>query len=253
LTRTIFVAETLPGSGKTEKFISMLPSILKAGKRVVYSLPTNKLTSELKARLKESGIDARCINVESTNSVINDVEQALAERGSDVLVITHEALQRVEGILLRGWMLVVDEVPNIWNCKNPNFNNHSYQKAVAPFVSIDDAGTATIAGDCRNELEALVREGASQSAYQERALEVFDGLLDRRSVVKVDALDNKMKRLVRIIAYKDYLSRFAQADEVHVLANNVSRTLLGYMSKRRDGRSKPLPSPRSLVDTDARY
>lgn len=229
--KALYIAEALPGSGKTERLISKLPSILEDGKRVVYSLPTNKLTKELQVRLRTAGVEARCINSESTTSVITKVEEALAERSSDVLVITHEALQRISPSLLHGWTLIVDEVPSISSCRSHNFNHNSYQKGLAPFVVVDDEGRATVGHEYRGELEAIVREGASQSAYQQTTLEVFEALLDRHSVVEVDNLDKNMKRLVRIVAYRDYLSRFDRAEEVHILANNVTNTLLGEHAK----------------------
>ena len=201
--------------------------MLTEGLRVLYSLPTNKLTKELEVRLRSAGVAARCINSDSTSAVIRKVNEALSEQASEVLVITHEALQRVSPVCLRGWTLIVDEVPSVSSCQSHNFNHSSYQTGLAPFVSIDAAGRATVAPEDRGELEAIVREGASQSAYQRTTLEVFEALLDQHSIVEVDALDINMKRLVRIVAYKDYLSRFSQADEVHILANNVIQTLLG--------------------------
>lgn len=237
----LYIAEALPGSGKTEKFISKLPLILERGNRVLYSLPTNKLTKELEIRLRAAGVEARCINSESTTSVITKVQEALAERSSDILVITHEALQRVSPVLLRGWTLIVDEVPSISSCQSHNFNHNSYQKGLAPFVTVNDAGRAVVSPEYRGELEAIVREGASQSAYQQTTLEVFEALLDRHSVVEVDALDKNMKRLVRIVAYKDYLSRFAQAEQVHILANNVMDTLLGVHAQAHGWEFTPSP------------
>ncbi|MBQ4856240.1 hypothetical protein IMW82_16345 [Rhodanobacter sp. B2A1Ga4] len=238
---TLYIAEALPGSGKTERLIAKLPSILDEGKRVVYSLPTNKLTKELQVRLRTAGVEARCINSESTTSVITKVEEALAERASDVLVITHEALQRLSPVLLQGWTLMVDEVPSISSCQSHNFNHNSYQKGLAPFVIVDETGRVTVSPEYRGELEAIVREGASQSAYQQTTLEVFEALLDWHSVVEVDGLDKNMKRLVRIVAYKDYLSRFSQAKEVHILANNVRNTLLGVHAKAHGWEFKPSP------------
>lgn len=229
--KVINVAEALPGSGKTERLISKLPTIVQSGRRIVYALPTNKLTKELEVRLRTAGVEARSINSDTTDSVVSHVEAALAEQASDVLVITHEALQRISPFLLRGWTLVLDEVPSISSCQSHNFTHTSYQKALAPCVRVDASGVASVLPESKAELEAIVREGASQSTFQKTTLEVFEALLAPSSVVEVDSLDKNMKRLVRIVAYKDYLARFTHAQEVHILANNVTRTLLGVHAK----------------------
>jgi hypothetical protein len=231
LKKVIYLAEALPGSGKTERLISKLPTIVQSGRRIVYALPTNKLTKELEVRLRMAGVEARSINSETTDAVVSNVEAALAEQASDVIVISHEALQRISPFLLRGWMLVLDEVPSVEACQSHNFTHNSYQKGLAPVVHVDERGVASVLPDSRTELEAIVREGVSQSTFQKTALDVFEALLDKDSVVEVDRLDKNMKRLVRIVAYKDFLSRFDHAQEVHVLANNVTRTLLGVHAK----------------------
>jgi len=231
LKKVIYLAEALPGSGKTERLITKLPTIVQSGKRIVYALPTNKLTKELEVRLRMAGVEARSINSDTTGAVVNNVEAALAEKASDVVVITHEALQRISPFLLRSWVLVLDEVPSISSCQSHNFSHNSYQNGLAPFVHVDERGIASVLPDSKAELEAIVKEGASQSTFQKTTLEVFEALLDKDAVVEVDNLDRNMKRLVRIVAYKDYLSRFDQAQEVHILANNVTRTLLGVHAK----------------------
>ena len=44
--KTLFIAEALPGSGKSTKFIQSLPELI-LDSHIVYAMPTNALIKEL--------------------------------------------------------------------------------------------------------------------------------------------------------------------------------------------------------------
>ncbi|MCJ2369795.1 hypothetical protein [Pseudomonas sp. RGM 3321] len=44
--KTLFIAEALPGSGKSTKFIQSIPQLI-IDNNIVYAMPTNKLIKEL--------------------------------------------------------------------------------------------------------------------------------------------------------------------------------------------------------------
>ncbi len=49
--KTLFIAEALPGSGKSTKFIQSLPELI-LDSHIVYAMPTNALIKELALDIK---------------------------------------------------------------------------------------------------------------------------------------------------------------------------------------------------------
>lgn len=93
--KTLFIAEALPSSGKSTKFIQSLPQLI-IDNNIVYAMPTNKLIKELALDINvKAGIAPMVITSETVDHVTLHLERVLALNSTPLIMITHEALRRV--------------------------------------------------------------------------------------------------------------------------------------------------------------
>ncbi|MBT2373157.1 helix-turn-helix domain-containing protein [Pseudomonas fluorescens] len=224
--KTIYVAEALPGSGKSTKFIEKLPLLLHTS-RIVYAMPTNALIQELALTIKvRAGLSPLVVTSDTVDHVIAHLEKVLAASTQPLVMITHEALRRVDPRLLEGWELVVDEIPSVSDCKGYQFDSISYLGSLGNYLDVSPEKKATLKTENTALVENMIRSKDS-SALSDSALDVLKAMLTPKCSVEVEAQSTKGKRLVRIVRYRDFLPAFSNANSVHILANNVKDTLLG--------------------------
>jgi hypothetical protein len=224
--KVIHVAEALPGSGKSTKFIEALPSLIHTNK-IVYAMPTNALIKELALTINQkAGISPLVITSDTVEHVIAHLEKVLAASTQPLVMVTHEALRRVDSRLLEGWELVVDEVPSVSDCKGYQFDSISYLGSLGNYLTINAEKKATLKFENIALVENMIKAKDS-SALSDSALDVLKAMLTPKCSVEVEAQTPKGKRLVRIVKYRDFLPAFSNANSVHILANNVKDTLLG--------------------------
>lgn len=224
--KTIFVAEALPGAGKSAKFISALPDFLPS-KKLVYAMPTKELIRELAQDIKtKAGIIPTIITSATTDHVVANLEKALASSTSPLLMITHESLRRVDARLLAGWELVMDEVPSVSDCWSHQFDSISYLSSLERYLTVGEDKKATLKSEHVALVESMIK-AKEGSALSSSALEVLTAMITPKCSVEVERQSDKGKRLVRIVRYRDFLPALTYANSVHILANNVRDTLLG--------------------------
>jgi hypothetical protein len=224
--KTLFIAEALPGSGKSTKFIQALPQLIIDNK-IVYAMPTNALIKELALDINvKAGIAPMVITSETVDHVTLHLERVLALNSAPLIMITHEALRRVNPKLLDGWELVVDEVPSVSDCKAHVFDSGSYLGSIANYLDINPNKKASLKPEYTSLIEGMIKSKDS-SALSNSAIDVLKAVTEPKCSVEVEALSAKGKRLVRIVSYRDFLPAFTYANSVHILANNVRDTLLG--------------------------
>lgn len=230
MNKTVLIAEALPGSGKSTKFISALPSLILT-KRIVYAMPTNALIRELAIGISvRAGISPTVITSDTTERVVASIEKALANASAPLLMITHEALRRVDARLLAGWELVMDEVPSVSDCKSFTFDCISYASSLAHYLSIGNNKRAALKPELVAAVESIVKD-KERSALSNSALEVLKAMTTPDTHVEIERQSDKGKRMVRIVSYRNFLPSFLHANSVHVLANNVQSTLLGVHAR----------------------
>lgn len=222
--KAIHTALAAPGAGKTESFIQLTPRLLSEDKCIVLALPTIKLTDSIVRRSKS--IASRVINSTTCQPVGPVLASALLEKCDRFLITTHESLFQVDPRLLNGWIVVVDEIPQVLSL---------------PYYWFDPIELGSIhAVAYESEGQLFLREG--QKAGVESALEthraaaigadrtsmlskagaiIFQSLLLGRTVF-IDCAIDSGNRCIRPILELDCWSRFAAAKEVHVLGANVN-------------------------------
>lgn len=226
LNKTLYIAEALPGSGKSTKFIETIPQLILDSK-IVYAMPTNALIKELALDISvRTGISPVVITSDTVDHVTAHLEKVLAQNTCPLMMVTHEALRRVNPKLLDGWELVVDEVPSVSDCKAHLFDSGSYLGSIANYLDISPNKKASLKPEYTSLIEGMIKSKDS-SALSNTAIDVLKALTEPKCSVEVEALSAKGKRLVRIVSYRDFLPAFSYANSVHILANNVRDTLLG--------------------------
>lgn len=224
-----------PGAGKSQWLINHIDQ--HRNEHSVLAFPTLLLSEEITKRLKGLGIPFNIIdsgNVEG--SVTQVLEEALCNQNDNVIICTHAALLLIRRDLLCGWKLYVDEVPTTWNCSSPSFQEIQFQKVFDnSIITLEPVeGKKHKVMKARQDKLALIEtlsKGGEGNAHSDAATSVFEKLLDPRYVIEVDALENNLQRIVRIIGFHDYLSVFEAADEVTILCAELEKSLLGVALK----------------------
>lgn len=111
--KQIYTAIAAPGAGKTEALLNSLPALQEAGRRVVLALPTLVLIDHIAQRALSVGISYRIVDNRGGELVAPELESALRDKCDSFIICTQAAVRRVQHSLLRGWTLVIDEVPKV--------------------------------------------------------------------------------------------------------------------------------------------
>jgi hypothetical protein len=231
LTRKIYTAEALPGSGKTKSFIESLDPD-NFNEHIVLALPTKRLTSEIKDKLEACSIPHLVINSDSTRRVSYTVQNTLEDIESldpCVLIITHATLKQVPPEAFIDWTLIIDEVPTVANnfCKPVGL--HTYESFLAPYIEVGEDSRATLKPE--RELEArdiyyeVVEDKGLETIYK-----TLEALLKPNPEVyverKEDLKDGRLKHYIKAVDFHDFTEAFEACEEVHILGNGISKSVL---------------------------
>ncbi|CAI8975359.1 Helicase [Pseudomonas donghuensis] len=225
--KTIYIAIAAPGAGKTEALLSRLPAIQGASKRIVLALPTLILIDHVAQRASSAGVPFRTIDNRGGELVASELESALREKRDSFIICTQEALRRVQHSLLRGWTLVIDEVPKIVDYHDYALNPIElrrvldYTEEANGQLWIKDELSQTVSNQVNtNRADST---GADCSTLGNSAAHIFRLLLSDVAVF----IDQPQKKdgIRHVRAVEELLgwwSIMSFADEVHVLAANIA-------------------------------
>lgn len=261
MAKVLYVAEAPPGSGKTYSTFDKMPRHTIKGERFVYAVPTNKLAAEVYEDYSwDRTLSIKVINSDThRGEVIENFIQALVDGDDECLSISHEALRLLPDDarkLLSTWTLILDEVPAINACRSYAVGRGEYETYLEQFIDVDKEGTASAKQDQRTKLVSIVYGNASDRFYSDKAKEVYQALLNDNAVVKVSKPNADGGLFVSIVDYHDYLTIFEKAGEVHILANNVTDTLLGKQLAAKGWEFKEsefTPKPKVRPDYDPAF
>jgi len=224
--KPIHTAIAHPGAGKTEALLTKLPSLIAEGKRIVLALPTLVLSDAITERASAMGTSFRTIDHRNGELVASELMAALRIKQDSFLICTQEAIRRVQPPLLRGWMLVVDELPSVVDFPDYALNPIELER-VFDYTEERD-GQLWI----KDGLEQSIRDqvstnradamGTECSTLGASAAHVFRLLLSGVDVF-IDQPQVNGKRHIRAVEeFLDWWRIFSHAEEAHVLAANVS-------------------------------
>jgi len=222
--KVIHTAVSAPGAGKTQEFITQIPSLLSAGHSIVLALPTLDLTDSFVSRL-QADVTCRVINSTTCDHVGSELMAALKKRASHLIITTHQSIFAVRPNLLRGWTLVVDELPPVVDF--PAFPFEPSELAQLFVNAMEQDGRLYIREDCAGAIETSLATFKAVSAGAERTsmlskegARIYECLKDGHPVF-IDSEIPNGNRYVRAVVESSCWDTFAAAEEVHVLAASV--------------------------------
>jgi hypothetical protein len=112
-----FMADSPAGAGKTHAAIMLSADLATKGHKVIIAQNTTNLMRQTYARLKNHPAKPKvtCLYRKAREAVVPLIENHIATAVPDegqVLIISHEALLRLNGANRKFWDLIVDEIPN---------------------------------------------------------------------------------------------------------------------------------------------
>lgn len=271
MTSTIYFADALPGTGKTERLIQSLAH--RDCPRTVIAVPTVNLAESIERRIitaipgftKVRRIDSTR-HRRSRGNVAQNVAKSLSEKDEKVLIIQQNTLKNLieDPELLNGWRLVIDEPPSVLdNDRFPKgyrefamlfdsiLQGHPFDRENAPSkdhkVTVrDDAWweAMDLMPDWKRDKQGNKNNHALLSAAMDDNAELFIKEGSVRSDLS-GSLD------VRVAKYTDWAPLFTEADEVHILGHSSKRTLLALYLESNGFTivDSPLCPPEELHDS----
>ncbi|NNB52420.1 hypothetical protein [Pseudomonas fragi] len=222
--KVIHTAVSAPGAGKTQALISQISSLLSAGRSIVIALPTLSLTDSFVSRLP-AGVPHRVINSTTFDHVGSELKAALKEKESHLVITTHQSIFAVQPNLLRGWTLVVDELPPMVDFPAFTFEPSELAQLLVNAVELD--GRLHIREGCADAIATSLATFKAASAGAERTsmlskdgARIYECLKDGHPVFIDSAIPNG-NRYVRSVVESSCWDTFAAAEEVHILAASV--------------------------------
>jgi len=222
--KVIHTAVSAPGAGKTQAFITQVPSLLSAGHSIVLALPTLNLTDSFVSRLP-AGVPYRVINSTTCDHVGTELMAALKKKESHLIITTHQSIFAVRPNLLWSWMLVIDELPPVVDF--PAFPFEPSELAQLFVNAVEQDGRLHIREGCAGAIETSLATFKAVSAGAERTsmlskegARIYECLKDGHPVF-IDSEIPNGNRYVRSVVESNCWDTFAAAEEVHVLAASV--------------------------------
>lgn len=222
----IYTSITAPGAGKTENLLAKLPNLIAAGKRIVLALPTLALIDEIAERARSKGADCTPIDHRAGEIVVPNLERALSDELTSLVVCTQDSIRQVQHHLLSKWTLVLDELPKVVDYPDYLLNELELGRVLE--YTEEREGQLWIS----DGMEHIVREqvithnkdarGIGCSTLGKSAANIFRLLLSQVPVF-IDKEIEIGKRHVRAVEeFTAWWDLFSAASETHVLAASVS-------------------------------
>ena len=222
--KVIHTAVSAPGAGKTQALISQISPLLSAGRSIVIALPTLNLTDSFVNRLP-AGMSSCVINSSTCDHVGSELMTALKRKTSHLIITTHQSIFTVRADMLRGWMLVIDELPPVVDF--PAFPFEPSELTQLLVNAVEQDGRLHIREGCADAIATSLATFKAVSAGAERTsmlskdgARIYECLKDGHPVF-IDSATPNGNRYVRSVVESSCWDTFAAAEEVHVLAASV--------------------------------
>ncbi|MCQ9819279.1 DEAD/DEAH box helicase [Pseudomonas aeruginosa] len=229
MTKTIYTAIAAPGAGKTQALIEQLTNYITSGERVVIALPTLNLSDDILNNIKKIGITPKVINSkDSPGKATHTINGTLRSGSHSVIVITHEGLRLSDPNLMRGHILVIDEVPDPFELQH--ITNMSEVEATQ-FTSVLEKSKGRLS--IKPKLKTMISERVKTyqraeknqsvaSTLSEIEFKVFKAILNH-GIVHTDDTKTEHNEIQNLytIEFKDIFKHIKKSKETHILAANI--------------------------------
>lgn len=217
-----YISEALPAVGKTEGFIKNA----SRDDHIVYALPTLKSVEEIRERFEKEGFSVLEVTSRDHDYVVSVIESVLREReciDPVVLLICHNSLRAIKPCYLKGWALVIDEVPDISNIGNSVIEEHAFTLTLAPHVVVEETtGRVNVRKESRKTIRNAAKARLNIGAILSDAWVALD---DDSIDVYIKYQQKQGNYQFNSVGYHDYVPAVDCANETHILGHVVSRSL----------------------------
>jgi hypothetical protein len=224
--KPIYIAIAAPGAGKTEALLSSLPAIQEASGHIVLALPTLVLIDHIAQRASSIGIPVRIIDNRSGELVAPELESALRDKYDSFIICTQEAIRRVQYAVLHGWTLVIDEVPKVVDYPDYALNSTELSRVLDYTEEVSDQLwiKEEFKQDVRDQVSTNRADsvGTDCSTLGLSAAHIFRLLLSDVPVFIDQPQSNGTRHVRAVEEFLDWWGILSSADEVHLLAANIS-------------------------------
>lgn len=246
--KIIYTAIAAPGAGKTQSVIDKIPAYIETGRKIIMAIPTLNLSKDLMISMFKANLKPRIINSQlnaikqDKTSVTRLITEILKKGNDDLIIITHDGLRRIDPNLLQGYMLIIDEVPEIMDINHFTLNREEAEPVFAVTDNVNNqlqikSDQITEIKDRVNTYKASIVGNGSSSTLSALEHKIYDAILTK-NIVHIDT-DGEGKTNFHIIVEKSVFPQIDQARETHILAANIEGGIfdifaqkLGYQYKK---------------------
>ncbi|HCL4192403.1 TPA: hypothetical protein N2C35_000322 [Pseudomonas aeruginosa] len=254
MTKIIHTAIAAPGAGKSQALIDQLSHHIKSGEKFAVALPTLTLSDDIINRMKSKGLNPKIINSkDKPGHTAHSINGTLENGNEDLILITHEGLRLSKPNLLRGYTLVIDEVPEIFDIHHI-FNIRDIDaERIFSETDTDDSQLFIKHGKISKikEQVGIYRNSQKyeniQSTLSSHELYIFDTLL-KGGIVLFDSYTFEGKKYFNFYTAKEkeIFKHIDNAKQTHILAANIEGGFFDIFAKKHGyqyQKSKFTPKP----------
>lgn len=243
MTKIIYTAIAAPGSGKTQALISQLINYINSGEKVVIALPTLGLSKDIFDRMKSCGINPKVINSDEHPGNSTHVINGTLRCGSEsVVVITHEGLRLSNPRLLRNYILVIDEVPSVFDFYHiTNLSSTESDHVLSVTDEVDHqlyikSGFKTRVEDRVKTYKAAQKNKSTTSTLSAAEYKIFNSILSNGIAhfeTFINPKNQKKTYNFHTIENKDIFKHIEYSKETHILAANIAGGIFDIFAKNK--------------------
>lgn len=235
MNKTINVALSRPGTGKTTNACQAVPQWLATGNRVLFVVPTQLLADEVFSKLCALGL--RPLKVDSRDGVaaVATLNKSLDPTEAKTLIVCqHASFHQCRTNHLDNWIVIIDELPIPVRIQANKVKTS--QLVALQHLNIDPYGRATIKPGHRKKVEIELRALSSTSSttgatslLSKEALKIYEAALAKHEVFITTEKDSNYA-LVHFADEAGFFRRFEHCREVHLLSATLGGSLFGWFA-----------------------
>lgn len=235
MNKTIHVALSRPGTGKTTNACQVVPQWLATGKQVLFAVPTMLLADEVFKKLCALGLTPLKIDSRDRFAAVATLNKSLDPTEANNLIVCQQAaFHQCRTNHLINWIVIVDELPTPVRFQANRVKTS--QLAALQHLNIDSYGQATIKPGRRKIVELELRAlsatsntiGAT-SLLSKEALKIYEAALAKHEVFVTTEEDSNYA-LVHFADEAGFFDRFKHCREVHLLSATLCGSLFEWFA-----------------------
>lgn len=235
MNKTINVALSQPGTGKTTNACQIIPQWLATGNRVLFAVPTKLLADEVFSKLCALGLTPLKIDSRDGVAAVATLNESLAPtEANNLIVCQHASFHQCRTKHLINWIVIIDELPSPVRPQASRVK--SSQLAALRYLDTDSYGRAAIKSDCVERVKVELRAFSPNSngmgptsLLSKEALQIYEAALAGREVF-ISTEDDSNYSLVYFADEAGFFESFKYCREVHLLSATWTGSLFEWFA-----------------------